>query len=53
VPLTDFFDDAEPFKDRRRVELEARLKALIRRLSQADAEVALGQIELLARRRKS
>lgn len=51
VPLSDFFDEGRSAKNRKRIEIEARVIHLLRSLPDIDAEIALGQIEALASRR--
>ena len=51
IPLRDFFAIGEGYKsaNRRRYELEGRLLEAIRSLSDQDAEIAVGQIEMIAK----
>ncbi len=52
VPLKEFFEDWDDRRklSPRRIELEARLRELTRKLSDGDLEIALGQIALLTKR---
>lgn len=52
VRFADLFDETAGPAAARRVEIEARLQAIVRALSDEDAEIALAQIEALARLRR-
>lgn len=53
IPMRDFFDDAgRGTLARRRYELESRLVEIVRALTDVDAEIAVGQLEVLAKARR-
>ena len=54
VPFCDFFDDGREFEtaSHRRIDLEMKMGGLIQSLPDNDLEMAVGQIELLAKHRQ-
>ena len=54
VPFCDFFDDGREFEtaSHRRIDLEMKMRGLIRPLPDDDLEMPVGQIELLAKHRQ-
>ena len=55
VPFCDFFDDGREFEtaSHPKIDLEMEIRGLIRSLPDDDLEMAVGQIELLAKHRQS
>lgn len=53
TPLVNFFAQSSSKQSAKRIALEARLIASIQGMRDADVEIAVGQIELLAARRGS
>lgn len=53
IPIREFFDEQHDAKSNWRLEIETGISVIVREFDDADAEIALGLLEVLASGRKS